>query len=340
MHRALTAHLALVLLGVAGCGYRLHSPPVTYGDAAVLPLLQPSSDYERWYVPVHTEAGPWLLFLDTGYSYSTCDDGLIDALELETRGRVRVKGELGKVKVTKARLPPLTIGTHRVEGLTCQVRDLGSTSSISDPDEVPVAGVLGMEVLRRFRVILDPAEGTATLLPPRSVERLPRTGEGIVRMRRENWSGMRVLVPTLVEGRRTWPILDTGADATHVDGERMGLQPTRTRDNVTVRGTGTTPTETRTLSYYLVASVSLGGAATGALELTDRSRSKCTDPLLREGQGLLGLDVLGQFRQELDFRTHRARFTPVEPTPLQNWSRWTREEERLKPIRIEGATPR
>ena len=301
------------------CAYRLGPPRVHYADdVATLPLVQPTTDPRRWYVPVSSEvAGDHLLFVDTGYTFTTCDDDFVAALGLATRGSVPVRGELGKLPTTKANLPPLLIGGHRSEGVTCQVRDLGSTSSLDDPDEVPIAGVLGMDVLRRFRVAFDPAEGTVELAPPDHAP-LPKEGEGIVKLKRELRVGIRVVLPVGFDDLEQWPILDTGATDTYIDGQRLGLEPSEIVSGATLRGTGGSGTERRDLIHYDIGRVQLGSLHLGPVELTDRPRRGGTD-------GLLGLDVLGQLRAEYDWSGRRARFVVVEPVELPLWLSWRDE---------------
>ena len=306
--------LAAALL--PGCAYTLGRADVQYAaDLAVLPLVQPSTDTRRWYVPLHSDtAGDYLLFVDTGYTYTTCDDDFVAALGLTTRGRGSVRGELGKLPTSKAKLPTLQLGEHLVSGLTCQVRDLGATSSIDDPDEVPVAGVLGMDVLRRFVVTFDPADGTMALQPP-SDGALPDAGEGVVVLKREFLFGNRSVLPLHLDGRVVWPVVDTGATDTYVDGERLGLEPSEVQANATLRGSGGTGSSVRTLVHYDIADVRLGEVAIGAVELTDRRRSGGVD-------GLLGLDVLGAVLAEYDWANGRARFVPVQARELPSWTSW------------------
>src|SRR5690606_40302547 len=100
------------------------------------------------------------------FTLTTCDDELARDLAAVPRGRVRLQGEIGRIDARLADLPPLELGGHRLERVRCVVRDLHTTSSIRDPAEVRVAGVLGADLLRRFRVIVDPERATLTLLDP------------------------------------------------------------------------------------------------------------------------------------------------------------------------------
>jgi hypothetical protein len=389
---------------LAGCGYKLGPPSVTYGEPEPLRLVQPSTDTRRWYVPVTSQTlGPQVFFVDTGYGYSACDDDLIEGLGLETKGTVRVRGELGVLKAGKARLPDLQLGGHTLSGITCQVRDLGQTSSIRDPREVPVAGVIGMDVLRQFRTTIAPEDGEIHLRDSRQVAGLDDDDKTVVRLRRERF-GQRAKAPLLVQDQIAWLLLDTGSTTTWVDGQRLGLEISRFQEGVAFRGTGQTqscegceapdlsgpgyqisipdwadglsaraflvrrfpelstaqlqlgfredrvrnrsgvplkktseltapgtltlylagigptnkaPAEIRTLYYYDLPFVALGHDRTPNTTLVDRKRGPFQP-------GLLGLNILALYHQELDFKRKRAQFKRVEPTALSSWGAWSR----------------
>lgn len=311
MHRALTAAL------LAACAPRLGHPEVSYGEPRALPIVQPSTDARRWYVAMDTEElGPVLWFVDTGYTYSTCDDGLVDGLELATAGRVRVRGEVGSVHATKARLPAFELGGHRVEGLACQVRDLHTTSSLLDPPEVPIAGVIGMDVLRRFRVVFAPEAGRIELLDPANADALPRRAPHVSRLRRPGLGNRARMALAIGEAGVAWPIVDTGAASTYVDGERLGLEPRSVADSVVVRATGTGQ---QLRATYAVDDLHVGGRPAGATTLVDRDRRTWE-------AGLLGLDLLSRFHQEYDFARRRALLQPVEPAPVPKFTAWWTDE--------------
>jgi predicted aspartyl protease len=307
----------MLIAGVlGGCAPALGPARVEYGPSEPLPLVQPSTDGRRWYVPMMTEAlGPVVWFVDTGYTYSTCDDDLAAALALDPRGTVRIRGELGRVHATKARLPPMELGGHRIESLVCQVRDLGSTSSLDDPDEVPIAGVLGMDVLRRFQVSFDPSDGVMELHEPGTVPRIRASEEGVSKLKRAGVRGLRARIALEVGGRRTWPILDTGATNTYLDGAQLGLEPTYALDNVIGRGPGASGSQVRRLLSYEIDGVRIAGQYAGDVTLIDRDR-RWWEP------GLLGLDLLSRFEQEYDFVRGRVRLTPTDPAPLPQFSRY------------------
>ena len=301
----------MIALGWLACAFSLGHPDVRVGAGeARLPLVHPSNDPRRLYVPVDAgDAGEWLLFVDTGYTATTCDDGFVAALAAPTGGRSTVRGELGALPTTHAQLPRLTVGPHAVDDLVCQTRDLHTTSSLADPPEVPIAGVLGMDVLRHFDVRIDGAWLVLTEPADASPAEAPTDA---VRLRREWLVGPRRTVPARIDGRRDRLLLDTGATDTYVDGRRLGLTPSRTVAGVTVRGTGAAGAAVRDLVHYEVLAVDLG-VTVGPVELTDRRRGPLTP-------GLLGLDVLDGVHQDYRFRRRWAVFTPAPRVDRPAWA--------------------
>lgn len=302
------------LMGLlVACVPRLGHPHVTYAHDAVLPIVHPSNDEDRWYVVFHGEFGDELWFLDTGYSYTTCDDGMVAARGVETRGKVRIRGEAGDVFASRARIPEFRLGTHQVR-MNCVVRDLDTTSSIADPPEVPVMGVLGSDVLTKFDVEIDPSVPSVTLLP-RNALKFRRSDPGVVQLKREYAWGLRFRVPVGLADDVMWPVVDTGATGTHVDGERLGLEPTLRQNGVSVRASGATGVIVRDLVYYRVEQLDLAEGSVGPLMLTDRARGPWA-------AGLLGLNVLAEFRQEYDFDRGLARFVAVPQSQVPSWAEW------------------
>ena len=156
MTRNLLPALFGLLIGLSACA-PVHRWQVDYGEPTALPIVHPNNDRDRWYVVADLgEPGEHLFFFDTGYGTTTCDDDFVASLGLEPRGRVRVRGEAGTVDAGRVKLPPITLGGHQLNNVWCLVRDLNSTSSIRDPGEVPVAGVLGADVLSPFVAEIDP----------------------------------------------------------------------------------------------------------------------------------------------------------------------------------------
>ena len=104
----------MILLALAGCAYTLGRPTVTYAERPEpLPIVRTTVD-PRWYVPILVEGdGLWAFFVDTGYSYTTCDDGLIfvRVARMIQAGYGPVFNPLERVEAATSALWPWWIGT-------------------------------------------------------------------------------------------------------------------------------------------------------------------------------------------------------------------------------------
>lgn len=292
-----------MIFWLAGCVFK--PPTVTYGPMEALPLVRTSID-RRWYVPVMVDQEPWIWFVDTGYAITTCDDDLAEELRLETGGRTIVRGENGRLVAERAELPDFELGGHTIQGLTCVVRDLDLTSSIRDPDEVHVAGVLGMDVFSRFQLQLDPEAPELRLFPPgtHSVDGVP--------LRSVPWD-RRVRVPVMLDEGVVWPHVDTGTNALYLDGLELGLDPVNIRENVVVRGTGARE-QVRDIRQYRESIGFAGDLVHDVLINGRRSRAGT--------QGLVGLSLLSRYVITFDFQAKRASFGPARWAKIPLWAEW------------------
>lgn len=296
----------LLALALAGCGPKLGPPEVTYGPPQPLPMRSTSVDASRWYVVVDTVTqGERVFFFDTGFSRTTCDDDFVADLGLRTSGLVFVHGAGGRTAATKARLPELQVGGHGIRDFACIVRDLDQTSSIKDPYEVEVAGVIGADLLSRFVTEMDPASARITLYAPGAHP--PLRGPSVP-VRRSGLAGVRFMVPASLADKTGWWLLDTGAKSSHVDGARYGLTPTSTKEGAWIGGSGKNGGRHTDLSFYDGVAVGLLDTPITGLRLVDHPHG----PL---GFDILGLNVLGHYRMTLDAAGKRLFLDPL-PAPV------------------------
>lgn len=299
----------IALLPLTACAHLgpFPMPEVRYGEAVGLPLVQVPEDTRRLYVVVQTESmGEQLWFFDTGYSHTTCDAATVEALGLPTRRSLaRTRGELGSVRLEKARIPSFNLGGHEVRGLRCAVRDIPGTSSIPAGESYNVAGVIGSNLLRRFVVEVDPSTGLLTLHDPSTYDFEPT-----FRARREWLVGPRLRVPVELDGARVWPVLDYGATGTYLDAERLGLPLVEERQGQW-QGTGNNNIETRTLRYYWAESTSLGEVEGPPIYVVDRQGFG----------GLVGMNLLMHYRVVLDYQSRQMQVEQVQPAELPLYSR-------------------
>lgn len=168
------------------------------------------------------------------------------------------------------------------------------------PDRVP-AGILGLDILTQFRMTLDPVRGSVLLELPRS---LPEVSS-IQCVR----SGGRCLLPVVIEGRRMWFVLDTGASHSSLtpaglevlDGGAARASPGFRR----VRTAGG-----RTLSVRQVRNLVLRVSQTRFPGVDLPVVPRLVDSLFPV-HGVLGVDLLRNCRLTLD--RGRARLEIVQP---------------------------
>ena len=305
----------VLILNLSAC----HTHRVTYGETTVLPLVHTSTDHRRIYVAADAE-GDHVWFLDTGNPFTTCDAGLIEHLNLKARGKKAYAGIMGRGVASLADLPALHLGTHQVDGVRCMVRDLTTTSSIIEPEEVPVAGILGLDVLSHFRFKIDLEAGTLTLrTPSREDLSLPTP---------IRWSPLtqRMRIETQIGSASLHMIVDTGATDSILDGDSLGLEPSQTSIGLWIRGSGGGGSGSKSLRQYR-QEVVLAGQELGVVEFTD----------VPQGPALLGLDVLGLVGSDWSPRYQRAHLTGPVEAKLQPWSQWKTSGEQ-SPFWIQGSS--
>jgi predicted aspartyl protease len=116
-------------------------------------------------VPVHINGrGPVELILDTGATMTCVDTALAREWALPEQRAMRgvAAGLGGTGRVRLVRVDSLTIGAAVVRGLTACSMDLQVLRAVG-PE---VRGLLGLNALRSFRVILDFERGVMRLAPP------------------------------------------------------------------------------------------------------------------------------------------------------------------------------
>lgn len=269
---------ALLCAGLAGCAFRV-PPPVT-GATVDVPRATVPGEVRPYVDDRATPDAPlrrW--FVDTGASWTTCDDDYVASLGLRVRptGR-RVVGDLGAVRVERAVLRDVTIAGWTFARLPCAVRDLDSTASVAavPGGGPPVVGVIGANLLRHFALELDAPESGVG--PPALRLRRDRQTVAGLRLRPERGIGPRLVVRLEVEGERLDAVVDTGADRTYLP---------VTSGEVVARWRGLRS--------------ATGDGAPRAVEVEERGGDVQMDGapspvsrwIVRDGDALLGMDALG-----------------------------------------------
>ena len=133
--------------------------------AGVVPFRLEGAGGAAVVVPVEVNGrGPYPFVVDTGATLTCVDAALADSLGLPAApGAVGLGATIGGAGAVRlVRVDSLRVGAARADALTACVVDLGSVQGIG----LRADGLLGLNVLRSYRVTFDFAERTLTLAPP------------------------------------------------------------------------------------------------------------------------------------------------------------------------------
>jgi predicted aspartyl protease len=202
--------------------------PVSQGQASV--PIKPLTDSQVFTVPVKIAGQPKTFLLDTGASNSILDSQIAQQLKLagtpitsDILAYMVVGDNCSNVKATLHSLPPLSVDSAKVEGLNGM-----GLSKTAIPGQQ--SGVLGMDFLSGFDVIINPKTLQLQLLPHSRppAGAIPLTGKMGV---------MTAEVQINGKGAFTF-LLDTGADTMVVSqrlAQRLSLDTAKAKDTE-VRG--------------------------------------------------------------------------------------------------------
>jgi len=168
-------------------------------------------------VRVLVNGQPWNFWIDTGAGMSLIASNVAAASGVRPLGAdtLAIAAAAGRVAARPALLHELDLGHVRVRNLPVALLDPGvlridRRMANEENVSVPIAGVIGSDVLRHLNLVLDMGAGTLTVArPPRRVPRRasPRT---LV------WVGYPAVRMLTRDGRPVLFGLDTGADSTVV----------------------------------------------------------------------------------------------------------------------------
>ncbi len=257
-----------------------------------LPLVAPKEDARRPYTIIDGE----LWFVDTGASRTTCDDTWVAAHDrVAETTPFRSQGEAGSVALGRVVLHNWTVGGWTFPVVPCAVRDLGTTSSLPELEDTPIAGILGANLFRSLVVDFRFAERTLLLGREGS-------GEG-ARLRWERGVGPRLIADLVVDGTHIAAVVDSGADRTYLP---LVTGPELQRYEGARQGTGP--------AGAVTVEVVIRGVDAATI---DGERVELSRYIFRAGRtGLLGMDVLGRARVVVDARRRRLRWEQGDAPPF------------------------
>jgi predicted aspartyl protease len=244
-------------------------------------------------IPASERGGAFVL--DTGATFTTLSQTLAAALAVDALvpgGEVR-DGAGKPFAASFGRLPELTVGGLRLGPMpVLVVRD--QTLSMRDlfgGPERGVDGLLGLDVLTRFRVVIDPNARSVTLSTATGLA----AGNAAPCLRIDG--GLRV--PVEVEGKSLWFQLDTGASRSSLTAAGLALVPGGEARAVASYSAVHAPGGARVAVRELRGvTMRVAGAPFSAVSLPviDRPRGPSGFPL----DGVLGADLVLRCRAVLD----------------------------------------
>ncbi|GIV20854.1 MAG: hypothetical protein KatS3mg023_2605 [Armatimonadota bacterium] len=286
--------------------------PAPLPPPAGLPVNLPVRLSQREiFVPVKLNGREYLMMLDTGAGITVVDQPVAEALRLPPGESMNVLGASGQGEASVTSLASLQIGNVRLRDVQVAVTDLGLIRLIGGSR---FGGILGFNVLNRFRVTLDYHRRTVTLERPGG--KLP-AGTAIT----APFPGATPMLEVEVEDIGKVPmLLDTGAAMSILPVEAaQQWQPLRAASlglTLGVGGAGSVPRAAR------ASVVRLAGETVRGVTLMFSSPAPKGAPvqiLSEAGFGLLGNNLLRHFRLTIDYpmRTVVLQRMP-QPAPLDD----------------------
>ena len=157
----------------------------------------------RFLVPVMVEgAGPFDFMIDTGSQATAVTSQINKNLMLTPSGTATLVGMASRKSVDLVEVDSMSFGQQTVYDLV---------SPVLDANNVGAQGILGLDSLQDFRVLIDFREETIAVQDVSTLDNY-RSGFEIV-VRANQQFGQLLITDALVEGVRATVIIDTGAQA-------------------------------------------------------------------------------------------------------------------------------
>lgn len=178
--------------------------PATHGmvDPAAETLALEQERYRRFTLPVLVEGnGPFAFLIDTGSEATAITYEIRDLAKLAPAGTATLIGMASRRQVELANVGRIEFGTKSYTNFSAPVLERAN---------VGADGIIGLDALQDFRVLIDFRKGTISVEDASTKE--GRGGFEIV-VRAKSQLGQLLITDALVEGVRATVIIDTGAQA-------------------------------------------------------------------------------------------------------------------------------
>ena len=213
MQRRALGQLALAAAStIMMAGSPLYAESPTPAPAPVPGLVNPQAAEvialdedrnRRMTVPVHIDGnGPYDFMIDTGSQATAVTREINEGLGLRPAGTAMLVGMASRRAVELVEVARLDIGSHTITDFAAPVLDR---------EHVGADGIVGLDSLQDFRVMIDFRDQTIALEDVRDKDPSRRGFEIVVRARQR--LGQLLITDAIVEGVRATVIIDTGAQA-------------------------------------------------------------------------------------------------------------------------------
>ncbi len=277
----------------------LDTQPITpnFADPTTEILDLEEERNQRLTVPVMIEGmGPYDFMIDTGSQATAVTHQINEGLSLTPLGTAILVGMASRRPVNVVEVDSLTVGSYTIEDLEAPVLDR---------QHVGADGIIGLDSLQDFRVLMDFREETIALEDVTGAKNSHRGFEIVVRARSK--LGQLLITDALVEGVRATVIIDTGA--------QMSLANNALRDRIRrKRATEVETTDVNGVSMMgqmaLVRSLKIEGLSLTNVPLTFADAPAFEALGLKDKPVLsLGMQHLKMFdRVAIDFSRQRILF--------------------------------
>ena len=171
-------------------------------DPAAETLALEEERYRRLTLPVMVEGtGPFAFMIDTGSQATAITEEIRDRAGLPPAGTATLVGMASRRQVALASVSRIEFGTNSFTNFAAPVLERA---------HVGADGIIGLDALQDFRVLLDFRKQTISVEDAREKE--GRGGFEIV-VRARSRLGQLLITDAMVEGVRATVIIDTGAQA-------------------------------------------------------------------------------------------------------------------------------
>lgn len=170
-------------------------------DPATEVLTLEEDRARRFTVPVMVQdAGPFDFMIDTGSQATVVTHSIKNSLGLTQSGSATLVALASRRPVELVEVESITLGSHTVYDLV---------SPVLERSNIGADGIIGLDSLQDFRVLIDFRDETMTVQNVAELENSRRGFEIVVRAREE--LGQLLITDALIEGVRATVIIDTGA---------------------------------------------------------------------------------------------------------------------------------